>query len=88
MTQKQTAEQTTMQFQAEVAKVLDIVIHSLYSNSEIFLRELISNASDACDKLRYALLTHIEFAYGSLCFQVANDHTISIINILLNPFGK
>ena len=48
----------TIEFKAEVAKVLDIVIHSLYSNHEIFLRELISNASDACDKLRYALLTH------------------------------
>ncbi|MBQ7412804.1 MAG: molecular chaperone HtpG [Alphaproteobacteria bacterium] len=50
----------TLEFKAEVAKVLDIVIHSLYSNHEIFLRELISNASDACDKLRYALLTHPE----------------------------
>ena len=48
----------TIEFKAEVSKVLDIVIHSLYSNHEIFLRELISNASDACDKLRYALLTH------------------------------
>jgi molecular chaperone HtpG len=45
-----------LQFQAEVAKLLDIVVHSLYSNTEIFLRELISNASDACDKLRYAAI--------------------------------
>lgn len=44
-------------FQAEVAKLLDIVVHSLYSNTEIFLRELISNASDSCDRLRYAALT-------------------------------
>ena len=40
-------------FKAEVAKVLDIVIHSLYSNKEIFLRELLSNCSDAIDKLYY-----------------------------------
>ncbi|MBT5841380.1 MAG: molecular chaperone HtpG, partial [Rhodospirillaceae bacterium] len=44
-------------FEAEVGKVLDIVIHSLYSNKEIFLRELVSNAADACDKLRYLSLT-------------------------------
>ncbi len=47
----------TRAFEAEVAKLLDIVVHSLYSHREIFLRELISNASDACDKLRYAALT-------------------------------
>lgn len=46
-----------LSFQAEVSKLLDIVVHSLYSNTEIFLRELISNASDSCDRLRYAALT-------------------------------
>src|SRR5215475_12028003 len=44
-------------FQAEVSRLLDIVAHSLYSDRAVFLRELISNASDACDKLRYLSLT-------------------------------
>ena len=47
----------TFTFQAEVSKLLDIVAHALYSQKEVFLRELISNASDACDKLRYETLT-------------------------------
>jgi len=47
----------TKPFQAEVGKILDLVVNSLYSNKEIFLRELISNASDACDRVRYAAIT-------------------------------
>jgi len=44
-------------FEAEVGRVLDLVINSLYQHREIFLRELISNASDACDRLRYASIS-------------------------------
>ena len=54
-----------IQFKAEVAKLLDIVVHSFYSEKEIFLRELISNSSDACDKLRYMSLTKPDLAEDS-----------------------
>ena len=53
----ETVSEERLTFQAEVSRLLDIVANSLYSNKEIFLRELISNASDACDRLRYAALT-------------------------------
>jgi len=60
VTAPMTTQIETHAFEAEVAEVLRLVVHSLYSNKEIFLRELISNASDALDKLRHEALTHPE----------------------------
>ena len=58
-------------FQAEVSKLLHLMVHSVYSEKEVFLRELISNASDACDKLRYELLTKPNLIEGEANFTIA-----------------
>ena len=65
-----------MEFRAEVHKMLDIVINSLYSEKQIFLRELISNASDACDKLKYMALTNqaLMKGVGRLEIKIVQDH--------------
>ena len=60
-------------FRREVGRLLDIVAHSLYSHKEIFLRELISNASDACDRLRYAALTDPRLTEGEPEFKIRLD---------------
>ena len=53
-----TTTKETLGFQAEVKQLLHLMVHSLYGNKEIFLRELVSNASDACDKLRFEQVAH------------------------------
>ncbi|MGE5505678.1 MAG: molecular chaperone HtpG [Actinomycetota bacterium] len=77
------------EFQAEVAKLLDIVVHSLYSNKEIFLRELISNASDACDRLRYAAVTQPELLGGEAEFKIrlVPDKDAGTLTIADNGIG-
>lgn len=81
--------QKTMEFQAEVSRLLDIVAHSLYSDREIFLRELISNASDACDRLRYAALTDPDLAKdgGDYAIAIQTDPDAKTISIADNGIG-
>lgn len=76
-------------FQAEVSKVLNIVVNSLYSHSEVFLRELISNASDACDKLRYAALTHPDLMKDHGAFEIIlkPDKAAKTLTITDNGIG-
>src|SRR6202047_4816049 len=57
MTETATAAPESQPFQAEVAELLNLMVHSVYSETDIFLRELISNGSDACDKLRYEAIS-------------------------------
>ena len=77
--------QDEFQFEAEVGKVLDIVIHSLYSNKETFLRELVSNAADACDKLRYLALTEPGLMEAGSDFKIQlstikRDRSITVVD--------
>ncbi|MBI4182459.1 MAG: molecular chaperone HtpG [Proteobacteria bacterium] len=86
---KKTDAEERLSFQAEVSRLLDIVAHSLYSNKEIFLRELISNASDACDRLRYAALTAPELLAGEPEFhiRIALDRAERTIEVADNGIG-
>ncbi len=79
----------TLSFQAEVKQILHLVTHSLYSNKEIFLRELISNASDACDKLRFEALDKAELFEDApnLEVRVAFDDEAKTITIIDNGIG-
>jgi len=79
----------TLNFQAEVAQLLHLVTHSLYSNKEIFLRELVSNASDACDKLRFEALNNSALLDGDtdLQIKVTLDKEAKTLTITDNGIG-
>ncbi|HQV21763.1 MAG: molecular chaperone HtpG [Moraxellaceae bacterium] len=83
------AQKETLGFQTEVSKLLHLMIHSLYSNPEIFLRELISNASDAADKLRFEALTHADWlsADPELKIWIDVDKEAKTITIRDNGIG-
>jgi len=83
------ASRETRGFQAEVKELLNLMIHSLYSNREIFLRELISNASDACDKLRFEALDHPELFEGDaeLAIRIDYDADARTITVTDNGIG-
>ena len=84
-----TAHEETLGFQTEVKQLLHLMIHSLYSNREIFLRELISNAADACDKLRYAALDNDALYAGDseLRIEIEHDAKAGTVTVRDNGIG-
>jgi molecular chaperone HtpG len=82
-------EKETLGFQAEVKQLLDLMIHSLYSNKEIFLRELVSNASDACDKLRFEALSNnaLYESEPDLKIRIAIDKDARTVTVSDNGIG-
>jgi molecular chaperone HtpG len=89
--QAETAEQQsgTHSFQAEVAKLLHLMVHSVYSDRDVFLRELISNASDACDKLRYEAIAQpgLLGSEPQLKITLTPDKTAKTLTIADNGIG-
>ncbi len=83
------AQKETRGFETEVKQLLHLMIHSLYSNKEIFLRELVSNASDACDKLRFEALADAALweSDNDLAIQVSFDKAARTITIIDNGVG-
>jgi len=89
MTAEAQQQKETLGFQAEVMQLLDLMIHSLYSNKEIFLRELVSNASDAVDKLRFEALSDpaLYEGDGDLKIRVSYDKDARTITVADNGIG-
>jgi molecular chaperone HtpG len=80
---------TTQPFQAEVAELLQLMVHSVYSETDIFLRELISNASDACDKLRYEAIARPELleSGGALAIRITPDKEAGTLTVADTGIG-
>ena len=74
-------QEETLGFQTEVKQLLHLMIHSLYSNREIFLRELISNAADACDKLRYEALDNDALYAGDAELRIEIEHDAGTVTV-------
>jgi molecular chaperone HtpG len=81
MTETATAAPESQPFQAEVAELLNLMVHSVYSETDIFLRELISNASDACDKLRYEAIS------APPVIRIAPDKTANTLSVVDTGIG-
>ncbi|MBN9011454.1 MAG: ATP-binding protein, partial [Rhizobiales bacterium] len=76
-------------FQAEVAELLQLMVHSVYSETDIFLRELISNGSDACDKLRYEAIAKPELMEqgGALAIRIVPDKAANTLSVIDSGLG-
>jgi molecular chaperone HtpG len=88
MTTTESAAQS-QPFQAEVSELLNLMVHSVYSETDIFLRELISNASDACDKLRYEAITHPELMSDGAApkIQIAPSKQANTLSVIDSGIG-
>src|SRR3954470_18734216 len=84
-----TAAAESQPFQAEVAELLHLMVHAVYSETEVFLRELISNGSDACDKLRYEAIQNpgLMAAGGALSIRIAPDSTAGTLTVTDTGIG-
>src|SRR6201990_1501280 len=84
-----TAAPESQPFQAEVAELLHLMVHSVYSETDIFLRELISNGSDACDKLRYEAIAHPELIADGTPpdIRIAPDKKANTLSVIDSGIG-
>ena len=89
MTEQESAQRETRSFEAEVSKLLSLMVHSVYSNRDVFLRELISNAADACEKLRVTAIEHPQLLAEDPDFRITliPDKTAGTLTVADNGIG-